>query len=100
MSPGVDLDALLDALADAIAARVAERLPKAPPASAPGAGLEHAQAWLTQKQAAEYLGCTPKQLQGWRARGEGPQATKVSRRALRYARSGLDKFMRGKEGAR
>jgi hypothetical protein len=82
------LDPLLDALAEAIAARVAERLP-APPAPAP-----RQPQWLSPKAAAAHLGLAVKTLEEWRARGEGPKAHKVGKRALRYALADLEAFAR------
>ena len=87
-----ELEVLLDAIADAITARVAERLPKAAPVAV--RAKDEPARWLTQKEAADYLGVTVKALQGWRSKGEGPAAVKITRRALRYAREDLDRFMR------
>lgn len=44
---------------------------------------------LTEKQAARYLGFTPRALQNWRLRGGGPAFVKVSTRAVRYRLSDL-----------
>jgi len=44
---------------------------------------------LSEKQAARYLGFTPRALQNWRLRGGGPAFVKVSARAVRYRLSDL-----------
>jgi len=44
---------------------------------------------LTEKQAARYLGFSPRALQNWRLRGGGPLFVKISNRAVRYRLSDL-----------
>jgi predicted DNA-binding transcriptional regulator AlpA len=39
---------------------------------------------LDEKEAAMYLGFSPRSLQNWRVRGEGPRFIKVSARSVRY----------------
>ena len=42
-----------------------------------------------EKQAARFLGFTPRALQAWRINGRGPQFVRVSSRAIRYRRKDL-----------
>lgn len=49
--------------------------------------------YLTTKQAAEYLGAKPKQLESWRYQGCGPKYVKKSARFLRYDVCDLDAWM-------
>lgn len=44
---------------------------------------------LNEKQAARYLGFSPRALQNWRLRGGGPRFVKVSSRAVQYRLSDL-----------
>lgn len=44
---------------------------------------------LTEEEAADFLGYTPRALQNWRYRGGGPQYIRISGRAVRYRRSDL-----------
>lgn len=57
---------------------------------------------LTETQAAEILRVSPRTLQGWRHRGEGPPYVKMGA-AVRYRRDDLRRFIvrsvRGKEAA-
>jgi predicted DNA-binding transcriptional regulator AlpA len=39
---------------------------------------------LSEKEAAELLGFSPRALQNWRTRGGGPRYVKISNRAVRY----------------
>jgi predicted DNA-binding transcriptional regulator AlpA len=39
---------------------------------------------LDERAAAAALGVTPRALQEWRRRGEGPQYVRISRRCIRY----------------
>ena len=48
---------------------------------------------LTEKQAARYLGFTPRALQNWRWCGGGPAFVKVSTRAVRYRLSDLARWV-------
>ena len=43
-------------------------------------------ALLTECQAAQLLGFTPRCLQAWRQRGGGPMFVRISARAIRYRR--------------
>lgn len=42
------------------------------------------QGFFTEKEAAAFLGFSPRALQNWRMRGGGPKYFKVSTRAVRY----------------
>ena len=44
---------------------------------------------LDEKEAAKYLGFSPRSLQNWRVRGGGPRFVKVSKRSVRYRISDL-----------
>jgi hypothetical protein len=46
-------------------------------------------ALLTESQAAQLLGLTPRALQAWRGRGCGPAYIRISCRCLRYRRKDL-----------
>jgi predicted DNA-binding transcriptional regulator AlpA len=62
-------------------------LPSAPPL-APGDFVDEA-------EAAAILGVSRKTIANWRWRGEGPRATKIGRRLVRYHRADLAKFAAG-----
>jgi len=47
---------------------------------------------LNEKQAAEYLGVTPRYLQYKRLNGGGPPFIRLSHRCVRYQRQALDKY--------
>jgi hypothetical protein len=47
---------------------------------------------LTEKQAAEYLGVTPRYLQYKRANGDGPPYIRLSHRCVRYQQKVLDTY--------
>jgi len=49
---------------------------------------------LTTKQAADYLGVSPRTLEMWRHRGTGPAYYKVGRSRVVYSREELDAFLR------
>ncbi|HKH47657.1 MAG TPA: helix-turn-helix domain-containing protein [Thermoanaerobaculia bacterium] len=51
------------------------------------------QALLTEGEAAEYLRLTPRALQAWRYQGKGPRFVRISRRAIRYRRDDLERFI-------
>lgn len=44
---------------------------------------------IPEKEAAKFLGYTPRALQNWRLRGGGPEYIKVSARSIRYRRRDL-----------
>lgn len=44
---------------------------------------------LREREAAEYLGFSPRSLQNWRLRGGGPRYIKISPRAVRYREEDL-----------
>ena len=46
-------------------------------------------AFIPEKEAATYLGLTPRALQGWRQKGGGPRYVALSSRCLRYTRRWL-----------
>ena len=52
----------------------------------------HLEALLDEHAAAELLGCSPRTLQDWRWRGEGPEFVRLGR-AVRYAPSALRDFI-------
>ena len=39
---------------------------------------------LTEREASEFLGFSPRALQSWRYKGEGPKHVRISHRAIRY----------------
>jgi predicted DNA-binding transcriptional regulator AlpA len=49
---------------------------------------------LTERQAADALGFTPRTLAEWRYRGGGPPFVRVSARAVRYRPDDLDAWAR------
>ena len=50
---------------------------------------------LTTKQAAQYLNLSPRALEGYRGKGGGPIAVKLSERAVRYRFSDLLAWVKG-----
>lgn len=50
------------------------------------------QAFLTTRDAAEYLGMKPQTLEAWRCRGDGPRFVKLGR-SVRYRQSDLDQWI-------
>jgi len=48
----------------------------------------------TEPQAAHFLNFTPRCLQAWRQRGEGPKFVRVSSRAIRYRKIDLDNWIK------
>jgi hypothetical protein len=49
--------------------------------------------FLTEKEAAEYLGFSPRTLQGWRFKGTGPEHNKIGHR-VRYTKQLLNDWER------
>jgi predicted DNA-binding transcriptional regulator AlpA len=49
--------------------------------------------FLSEDQAAEYLGFTPKALQAWRCNGRGPTYIRISSRAIRYRKNDIDNWL-------
>ena len=45
---------------------------------------------VTEKEAADLLGLTPRTLQAWRHRGGGPEYVRVSSRCVRYRPADLE----------
>ena len=54
--------------------------------------LSPARSLESETQAALYLGISPRTLQAWRCRGDGPAFIKVGR-SVRYDRAELDRFI-------
>jgi predicted DNA-binding transcriptional regulator AlpA len=48
---------------------------------------------LDEDEAAEYLGLSPRTLQGLRVKGGGPDYIKIGSRAVRYRLSDLEEFI-------
>ena len=48
---------------------------------------------LDEDEAAEFLGLSPRTLQGLRVRGGGPDYIKIGTRAVRYCLSDLEEFI-------
>lgn len=48
---------------------------------------------LTNAEAAERLGVSPRTLEDWRLRGRGPVYRKLGRRLVRYSGSDLDCYI-------
>lgn len=51
---------------------------------------------LNEKQAAAYLNLTPRALQMWRHKGDGPKYVRISKRAVRYRMEDLIAFVNSK----
>jgi len=49
--------------------------------------------WLTDTEAAEYLGVSPNTLRCWRSQRRGPRYYKTSKRMVRYLAEDLDAWM-------
>ena len=54
---------------------------------------------LTEKQAADYLGLTPRTLQLWRTRGGGPSYHRIGWRSVRYSMSDIENWLESKRFA-
>jgi excisionase family DNA binding protein len=73
--------------------------PTSPLVAAPGGQFQPGgrgavgQAALTTREAASYLGVSPRTLEDWRFRGGGPVFRKIGRRIVRYQRADLDAFL-------
>jgi hypothetical protein len=50
---------------------------------------------MTERDAAEYLGFTPRFMQMRRYKGTGPKFVQISQTAVRYRPEDLDKWVRG-----
>lgn len=48
---------------------------------------------LSERDAATILGLTPRTLQAWRARGDGPAFVRISSRCVRYQPSALEEWI-------
>ena len=53
---------------------------------------------LSEKEAAEVLGCGFRTLRNWRAKRGGPRFVKVGQRLVRYRRADLEAFIAGDAG--
>ena len=51
---------------------------------------------LRQEEAAALLNVTPRCLENWRHRGEGPKFVRISGRCIRYMRRNLLEFIEGR----
>ena len=51
---------------------------------------------LDEDEAAEFLGLSPRTLQGLRVRGGGPEYIKIGSRAVRYRLRDLEEFIEGR----
>ena len=49
-------------------------------------------ALLREPEAAAFLGFTPRTLQAWRQRGQGPVFVRISARAIRYRKKDLNRW--------
>jgi len=48
---------------------------------------------MTEQEAADLLGFSPRTLQGWRVNGGGPRFVKISKRCVRYRRQDLTEWV-------
>ena len=55
-----------------------------------------AEALLTEKQAANFLGLNPRSLQAWRTRGGGPSYLRIGHRTTRYRMEDLEVWLESK----
>lgn len=51
-------------------------------------------ACFREEPAAQYLGLSPRTLQGYRVTGHGPRFVRISRTAIRYRKADLDDWVR------
>lgn len=49
--------------------------------------------YLTSKQAAAYMGLSPRTVESWRSTEDGPSFVRISNRSIRYERAHLDEWM-------
>ena len=64
--------------------------PTSPPAPSPAPGD-----FVSAVEAARILGVSPKTIDNWRWKGQGPPYHKIGRRLVRYHRADLAKFAAG-----
>lgn len=64
--------------------------PSSPPPPPPAPGD-----FVTATEAARILGVSPKTVDNWRWKGQGPRYHKIGRRLVRYYRADLAKFAAG-----
>lgn len=50
---------------------------------------------LSTKEAGDWLGVSPRTLEDWRLRGDGPLFRKLGRRLVRYCMDDLAAFLQG-----
>ncbi len=56
-------------------------------------GVVNCDQLLRQEEAAALLNVTPRCLENWRHRGEGPKFVRISARCIRYRKSDLTQFI-------
>ena len=64
--------------------------PASPPTPFPAPGD-----FVSAAEAARILGVSPKTIDNWRWKGQGPRYHKIGRRLIRYHRADLAKFAAG-----
>jgi predicted DNA-binding transcriptional regulator AlpA len=52
---------------------------------------------LSQKRVAALLSVTPRAVEAWRVRGEGPSFIRISSRCIRYRRSDVEVWLASRE---
>jgi predicted DNA-binding transcriptional regulator AlpA len=52
---------------------------------------------LSQKRVATMLSVTPRAVEAWRIRGEGPSFIRISSRCIRYRRSDVEAWLSSRE---
>jgi excisionase family DNA binding protein len=62
-------------------------------AAATVAALRTSRRYVNTREAAEYLGCSPKTLQNWRSSGKGPRFVRIGGK-IAYDFADLDAFIR------
>jgi len=48
---------------------------------------------LSEKQAADFLGLSPRALQAWRTKGGGPPYLRIGHRTVRYSQTDLEAWL-------
>lgn len=54
-------------------------------------------ALLSQKRVATMLSVSPRALEAWRIRGEGPAFIRISKRCIRYRRADVEAWLASRE---
>jgi hypothetical protein len=57
---------------------------------------DHLDKLIPEREAAEFIGYTPRALQNWRCRGGGPKYIAISSRSIRYRRRDLIAWAEGR----